>query len=70
MMVWTWLRVYHFLIKGCKKAIKNKKTFTQKSTNGRVFAYGEDTHTLRPESELPDLRARYVNRYSFASRCE
>ena len=28
----------------------------------RVFAYGEDTHTLRLTNKLVDLRAGYVNR--------
>ena len=31
---------------------------------GRVFAYGEDTHTLRLKSKLFDLRVGYVNRHS------
>ena len=30
--------------------------------SGRVFAKGEDTHTLRLKSELFDLRVGYVNR--------
>ena len=29
---------------------------------GRVFAYSEDTHTLRLKSELFDLQVGYVNR--------
>lgn len=31
---------------------------------GRVFASGEDTHTLRLKSKLFDLRVGYVNRHS------
>jgi len=35
----------------------------------RVFAYGEDTHTLRLVSKLTDLRVGYVNRIPCAMRC-
>ena len=34
----------------------------------RVFAYGEDTHTLRLVSKLPDLRVGYVHRHPCATR--
>ena len=37
---------------------------------GRVFAYGEDTHSLRLKSELFDLRSGYVNRTPSAKRTE
>ena len=34
----------------------------------QVFALGEDTHALRLVSELPDLRAGYVNWFPCALR--
>ena len=43
---------------------KEKRTLTRKK--GRVFACGEDTHTLRLENELSDLRVGYVHRHPLA----
>ena len=59
--------------KACRTEFKSKaytsKEKRQESTRGcgRVFAYGEDIHTLCLSSELADLRVGYVNRIPCAS---
>ena len=45
--------------KGCD-VVQGKET--------QVFAYGEDTHSLRLVSELPDLREGYANWILLAKR--
>ena len=42
-----------------KKSTSFEVLFSGGST--QVFAYGEDTHSLRLVSKLPDLRVGYVN---------
>ena len=44
--------------------------FREKMIVPRVFADGEDTHSLRLKSELFDLRSGYANRFPCASHAE